>query len=65
MVDEQDYFLSIDNGTQSIRAIVFDKTGREITKIAVPITPYYSKALSKSHLIFGNLSVRQQTNFGK
>ena len=44
MVDEQDYFLSIDNGTQSIRAIVFDKTGREITKIAVPITPYYSKA---------------------
>ena len=43
MVDQQDYLLSIDNGTQSIRAIVFDKTGREIAKSAVPITPYYSK----------------------
>ena len=43
MADQQDYLLSIDNGTQSIRAIVFDKTGREIAKSAVPITPYYSK----------------------
>ena len=36
------YLLSIDNGTQSIRAIIFDKNGLELAKSTIPITPYFS-----------------------
>ncbi len=32
--------LAIDNGTQSIRALVFDLTGTLIAKARVPLTPY-------------------------
>ncbi len=39
-----DYILAIDNGTQSVRAIVFDLSGRLIAKNRVPIEPYYSTA---------------------
>ena len=36
------YFLSIDNGTQSVRAMVFDGEGRLIAKSKVEIEPYFS-----------------------
>lgn len=36
--------LAIDNGTQSIRALVFDPRGNLIAKQRVPIEPYYSTA---------------------
>ena len=36
------YFLSIDNGTQSVRAIVFDGKGQLIAKSKVEIEPYFS-----------------------
>ncbi len=35
--------LAIDNGTQSVRALVFDLEGNLIAKKRVPIQPYYSK----------------------
>ena len=38
----EQYLLSIDNGTQSIRAIIFDKNGLELAKSTIPITPYFS-----------------------
>lgn len=36
------YFLAIDNGTQSVRALIFDQFGTEIAKARVPIEPYFS-----------------------
>lgn len=36
------YFLAIDNGTQSIRALVFDAKGNEIDKARVSLTAYFS-----------------------
>ncbi len=39
-----DYLLAIDNGTQSVRALVFDLRGRLVAKARVPIEPYYSTA---------------------
>ena len=41
MKNEQ-YFLSIDNGTQSVRAMVFDGEGQLIAKSKVEIEPYFS-----------------------
>jgi sugar (pentulose or hexulose) kinase len=38
------YFLSIDNGTQSVRAMVFDQAGELIAKSKVDIEPYQSPA---------------------
>ena len=40
--DKQEYFLSIDNGTQSIRALVFDRDGQLVAKNKVDIVPYTS-----------------------
>ncbi len=40
---EQSYLLAIDNGTQSVRALVFDLKGQLIAKTKVEIEPYYSK----------------------
>ncbi len=40
---QQDYILSIDNGTQSIRALLFDLTGQLVAKGKVEIEPYFSK----------------------
>jgi len=36
--------LAIDNGTQSVRALVFDPRGNLLYKSRVPIEPYYSTA---------------------
>ncbi len=35
--------LAIDNGTQSVRALIFDLRGNLIAKKRIPIQPYYSK----------------------
>lgn len=40
----KDLILAIDNGTQSVRALVFDPGGRLIAKNRIPIRPYYSTA---------------------
>ncbi len=39
-----DLILAIDNGTQSVRALVFDLRGNLLAKYRVPIDPYYSTA---------------------
>jgi sugar (pentulose or hexulose) kinase len=39
-----DLILAIDNGTQSVRAMVFDAHGTLVAKHRVPIEPYYSEA---------------------
>ena len=36
-------FLSIDNGTQSIRALIFDAKGQLLAKSKIELTAYYSK----------------------
>jgi sugar (pentulose or hexulose) kinase len=41
---ENQYLLSIDNGTQSIRAMVFDQDGELVAKSKVDIDPYTSPA---------------------
>lgn len=38
-----EYILSIDNGTQSVRALLFDKNGRLVAKGKVEIEPYFSE----------------------
>jgi sugar (pentulose or hexulose) kinase len=37
-----DHILAIDNGTQSVRALIFDPLGNLIAKNRVPIQPYFS-----------------------
>jgi len=39
-----DYLLTIDNGTQSVRAIIFDLKGQVVAKSKVDLDSYYSKA---------------------
>jgi sugar (pentulose or hexulose) kinase len=43
--------LSIDNGTQSVRALIFDLRGNLVAKTRVPIEPYFSTApgLAEQH----------------
>src|SRR5512141_1468809 len=36
--------LAIDNGTQSVRALLFDPRGNRLARQRVPIEPYYSTA---------------------
>ena len=36
------YILAIDNGTQSVRAMLFDLRGNLVHKVRVPIEPYFS-----------------------
>lgn len=43
VTDNNDYVLAIDNGTQSVRALVFDLDGQLIAKSKVEIEPYYSE----------------------
>jgi sugar (pentulose or hexulose) kinase len=38
----RDLLLAIDNGTQSVRALVFDPGGTLVAKVRVPIEPYVS-----------------------
>jgi sugar (pentulose or hexulose) kinase len=40
--DTPQYFLAIDNGTQSVRALVFDQRGQLVAKSKVEIEPYVS-----------------------
>ncbi len=35
-----DYILAIDNGTQSVRALIFDLRGNLVEKVRVPLVPY-------------------------
>jgi sugar (pentulose or hexulose) kinase len=42
MTQNTDYFLTIDNGTQSIRALVFDHRGILVAKTKIDIEPYLS-----------------------
>jgi sugar (pentulose or hexulose) kinase len=46
-----EHLLAIDNGTQSVRALVFDLRGKLIAKQRVPIEPYFSTApgLAEQH----------------
>ncbi len=41
-MNDKDLLLAIDNGTQSIKALIFDLEGRIVAKEIVPFTPYYS-----------------------
>jgi sugar (pentulose or hexulose) kinase len=38
----KDHILSIDHGTQSVRAMIFDLCGNLVSKAQVPIQPYHS-----------------------
>lgn len=46
-----DHILAIDNGTQSVRALVFDPRGTLVAKCRVPIAPYFSESpgLAEQH----------------
>lgn len=47
----KDLILAIDNGTQSVRALIFNLEGGMEAKVRVPIEPYYSTApgLAEQH----------------
>jgi len=40
---QKDLLLAIDNGTQSLKALIFDLHGRLLAKELVPFTPYFSE----------------------
>jgi sugar (pentulose or hexulose) kinase len=42
-MSEKDLLLAIDNGTQSLKALLFDLRGRLLAKELVPFTPYFSE----------------------
>ena len=39
----RDHLLAIDNGTQSVRALVFDLRGNLVAKTQVPLEPYFTR----------------------
>lgn len=41
-LSDKSYVLAIDNGTQSVRALIFDLKGQLIAKSKVPLEPYFS-----------------------
>jgi sugar (pentulose or hexulose) kinase len=43
MSDNKNYLLAIDNGTQSVRALVFDPEGQLVAKSQVEIEPFFSE----------------------
>jgi sugar (pentulose or hexulose) kinase len=47
----KDLLLAIDNGTQSVRALLFDPQGNLLSKARIPIEPYFSSApgLAEQH----------------
>lgn len=47
----KEHLLAIDNGTQSVRALIFDLRGNLIARSRVPIEPYFSTApgLAEQH----------------
>jgi sugar (pentulose or hexulose) kinase len=48
---EKDLILAIDNGTQSVRTLLFDLQGNLLAKARIPIEPYFSSApgLAEQH----------------
>jgi sugar (pentulose or hexulose) kinase len=42
-MSEKDLLLAIDNGTQSLKALIFDLKGQLLAKALVPFTPYFSE----------------------
>ncbi len=40
---EQRYILALDNGTQSVRAMLFDTNGQLVAKSQIAIEPYFSQ----------------------
>ena len=42
MNQDKPYILAIDNGTQSVRALIFDLDGLLVAKSKVDIEPYFS-----------------------
>jgi sugar (pentulose or hexulose) kinase len=42
-MNNKDLLLAIDNGTQSLKALIFDLEGRLLAKELVPFTPYFSE----------------------
>jgi sugar (pentulose or hexulose) kinase len=42
-MNTKDLFLAIDNGTQSVKALVFDPEGRLLAKEQVPLKPYVAQ----------------------
>jgi sugar (pentulose or hexulose) kinase len=42
-MNEKNLVLAIDNGTQSLKALIFDPEGQLLAKDAVAFTPYFSK----------------------
>ena len=42
-MENKDLLLSIDNGTQSLKALIFDLKGNLIAKEQVVFEPYYSE----------------------
>ncbi|MBW1870139.1 MAG: carbohydrate kinase, partial [Deltaproteobacteria bacterium] len=42
-MDNKDLILAIDNGTQSLKALIFDLEGRLLFKERVPFKPYFSE----------------------
>jgi sugar (pentulose or hexulose) kinase len=51
MSTSKDLLLAIDNGTQSVRALLFDPSGNLLAKSRVPIQPYFSTSpgLAEQH----------------
>ena len=43
MNDDKKYLLAIDNGTQSVRALVFDLDGQLVAKSKIEIEAYFSE----------------------
>ncbi len=43
-MNSKDLLIAIDNGTQSVRALIFDLGGQLVAKTRVPIEPYFSSA---------------------
>lgn len=43
MMPTKDLILAIDNGTQSLKALIFDAAGQLLAKEAVPFVPYFSE----------------------
>ena len=62
------YFLSIDNGTQSVRAIVFDINGQLIAKAKLKLSLIFllrKDGQNSMQIIFGIPFVRLAKNYGQ
>ena len=41
-MNDKNYIIAIDSGTQSVRAILFDHEGKEVASVQAPHEPYFS-----------------------